>query len=242
MRKEPVSVCMATYNGRKYIKQQIMSILEQLESNDELIVVDDYSTDDTVDIIKDFNSPIIKIHQNSSNLGYVKTFEKALSLAKNSLICLSDQDDIWIENRLQNLCKIIREENVLLIASNFEVNNESQSNVNFLKLKTENSKKTLGNIKRIFLGKSAYYGCTMIIDRRLLKFILPFPKYLEAHDLWIAIVANMLKSVYHVSDNTVIYRVHQNNTSLKKRSLMKKIITRYYFCKTIISTLKRLNN
>ncbi|WP_265427121.1 glycosyltransferase [Chryseobacterium sp. YIM B08800] len=233
---------MASYNGKEFIKEQISSIISQLIPGDELIIVDDGSKDNTVQIINAFKCDYIKTYENPTNIGYVKTFEKALSLSKNSFICLTDQDDIWIEDRLNKLYKTMKNEKTMLVASNFQVDNKSDNKVNFLKLKTQNSKHYFGNIKRIFLGKSAYYGCTMMLDGQLLKSILPFPKYIEAHDLWIAMNANILKSIHHLSDDTLIYNVHQNNTSLKKRSFIKKIKTRYYFCKALIDILKRINN
>ena len=243
MKRTPVSVCMASYNGAKYIEKQIKSILAQLSLGDELVIVDDCSTDNTISIITKFNSDYIKLFKNEKNIGYVKNFEKALGLAKNKYICLADQDDVWIDGRLQKLEEKIKNENVLLVASNFSPSFEdSKNDKKFLKLKIENSSKYLENIIRIFQGKSAYYGCTMIMDKELLKFILPFPNYIEAHDLWIAMNANLLKSIHHLYDDTLIYNIHQNNTSLKKRSFLKKIKARYYFCQALIDILKRINN
>ncbi len=233
---------MASYNGSLYITEQISSILEQLIPGDELVIVDDCSTDDTIDIVKSFKSEYIKLAINTKNIGHVKTFEKALMLAKRDYICFTDQDDIWIDNRLENLYNSLKNEKVLLVASNFRVNNESESEIKFLKLKNENSADLFGNILRIFEGKSAYYGCTMMMDKKLKKYILPFPSYIEAHDLWIAICANFLKSIHHLDDDTLIYRVHHNNASLKKRNFTQKLIARYYFCKNILTILKRIND
>jgi len=230
---------MATYNGRRFVQEQIDSIITQLEPDDELVIVDDCSTDDTVEIINAIKCKNIIFFQNETNIGYVKTFEKAFSLSKNNIICLTDQDDIWIKGRLELLYETLKKENVLVVASNFEVKNESQNNVRFLRLRRCQSKDFFGNIKRIFLGKSAYYGCTMMIDRNIFKYILPFPKYTEAHDLWIAMTANILKSIFHLNENTLVYRIHQNNSSLKKRKLKQKLIARYYFCKNILIILKR---
>lgn len=240
MKRESISVCMASYNGARYIEKQIESILNQLSFGDELIIVDDCSTDDTVEIIKSLKCDYVRLFENHINMGYVKAFERALSLSKNDYICLTDQDDTWIEGRMNKLYKTMKDKNILLVASNFQIDDPSHNKISFCKLKSENSRNYFGNIIRIFLGKSAYYGCSMMINKKLLKYILPFPTYIEAHDLWIAMTANILKSVYHVSDNTLIYRIHENNTSLRKRSLVKKIRSRYLFFKTIISILKKI--
>ncbi|WP_131725901.1 MULTISPECIES: glycosyltransferase [Chryseobacterium] len=241
MKRDPMSICMATYNGSRFVQEQIDSIIMQLEPDDELVIVDDCSIDNTVEIINAIKCKNIIFFQNEANIGYVKTFEKAFSLSKNNIICLTDQDDIWIKGRLELLYQTLKKENVLVVASNFEIKNEFQNNVNFLRLKNYESNDFLGNIKRIFLGRSAYYGCTMILDRNVFRYILPFPEYTEAHDLWIAMTANILKSIFHLNENTLVYRVHQNNSSLKKRKLIQKLIARYYFCKNILIILKRIN-
>ncbi|WP_370895465.1 glycosyltransferase [Chryseobacterium gossypii] len=240
MMRENISVCMASYNGGCYISEQIDSILVQLIPGDELIIIDDCSTDNTIDIIKSFQSHYIKLFSNEKNIGHVRTFERALGLASKNYICFSDQDDIWLPGRLEKLYNTIKKQNVLLVASNFHINNESNNRIEFLRLKNENSNRFSENIHRIFKGKSAYYGCTMIMQRRFLEYIFPFPAYIEAHDLWMAISANILKSIYHLEDDTLIYRVHYNNESLKKRNIVQKLKARYYFCKNILLILKRI--
>nr|WP_314494007.1 glycosyltransferase [uncultured Chryseobacterium sp.] len=239
--RENISVCMASYNGSLYIEEQICSIVNQLIPGDELIIIDDCSTDHTLEIVKNIKSHYIKVFKNDKNIGHVKTFEKSFSFAENRFICLADQDDIWIEGRLQALYDVLEQKDVLMVASNFQIHNDYNKNINFFRLKKNNSNDSLKNIFKIFRGKSAYYGCTMMIRRELLKYIMPFPSYIEAHDLWMAISANVLKSIYHFEDNTLIYRVHNNNSSLKKRKLIQKLKARYYFCKNILTILKRIN-
>ena len=122
---DSISVCMATYNGEKFIKQQIESILQQLKSNDELIIVDDYSNDNTVQIIQGFNDDRIKLYQNDINRKHVFTFGKAIAIAKNDLIFLSDQDDIWEMNRIEVFKGYFRKTDALLISSNFLIFDEN---------------------------------------------------------------------------------------------------------------------
>ena len=95
-----ISVCMATYNGETYIKEQIESIINQLSSSDELIISDDKSTDNTLKIINEFKDPRIKIYIHEKDHGFVKNFENALEKAKGDFIFLSDQDDIWLPNKV----------------------------------------------------------------------------------------------------------------------------------------------
>ena len=93
-----ISVCIATYNGEKYIKEQLLSILPQLGKKDEVIISDDHSTDNTLDIVKGLNDNRIKIVMNNREKGYTSNFENALSYAIGDYIFLSDQDDIWMSN------------------------------------------------------------------------------------------------------------------------------------------------
>ncbi len=95
-----ISVCIATYNASKYINAQIVSILGQLASNDEVIVSGDLSTDDTVEIITSINDARIKVIKSNIRLGVIKNFERSLYAAKGDIIFLSDQDDIWLPNKV----------------------------------------------------------------------------------------------------------------------------------------------
>lgn len=237
--RENISVCMATYNGAQYIHSQLDSILEQLIPGDELIIVDDQSKDGTVGIIEGYANDCIKFFHNEKNLGHVKTFEKALLLSKNDYVCFSDQDDQWLTGRVDLLYKTINEKNVLLVSSNYELNKQRKFHKIFLRLKASDSKKYLYNILRIFLGKAPYYGCTMMIRKEFKKIILPIPSYVEAHDLWMAMGANLNRSNYHLESNTLIYRIHDNNTSLKKRSLGEKIKSRLFFLRAIFNLFLR---
>src|SRR6476469_4547127 len=99
-----ISVCMATYNASRYIHNQIDSIRIQLASEDEIIISDDLSEDDTLKIIRRINDPRIKIIQGNAKLGIIKNFERALYAAKGDFIFLSDQDDVWLPNKV-NVCK-----------------------------------------------------------------------------------------------------------------------------------------
>lgn len=94
-----ISVCMATYNGEEYIKEQLESILCQLGEMDEIIISDDGSTDNTLNIIESYNDSRIKIHINTGKHGFVYNFENALQKAKGEYIFLSDQDDIWLPEK-----------------------------------------------------------------------------------------------------------------------------------------------
>jgi glycosyltransferase involved in cell wall biosynthesis len=221
-----VTVCMATFNGVKYLIEQIDSILAQLETGDELVIVDDCSTDDTVSLIKSYPSDIVKVYVNDENLGHVKTFEKALRLATKDIILLSDQDDIWIPGRVSLFLTEILNNTCLLVTSNFGLIDES---CNLLKdpaviLLKRNSNTSVLNYIGILFGRRPYFGCTMALRRDLLEIALPIPSFVESHDLWLAFVSNALMRNSHIETQTVLRRIHSHNLSSRKRRPIVKIL------------------
>ncbi len=122
----PVSVCMATFNGERYVPRQIETILSELSSSDELIVVDDCSTDRTVDIVRSIQDPRISVHRNVSNQRQVRSFATAIALARNDILFLADQDDIWIPGRVDLMCEALEAAGAALVASNFEWIDEAE--------------------------------------------------------------------------------------------------------------------
>lgn len=100
--KSQIDVLLATYNGEKYVKEQIESILNQTYSNIRLVISDDCSKDNTREVLKQYeNNPKVEIHYQEKNLGYVKNFEYLLNQVKNDLYMLSDQDDIWLPEKIE---------------------------------------------------------------------------------------------------------------------------------------------
>lgn len=237
--RKPISVCMATYNGSQYIERQLKSILNQLDERDEVIIVDDCSTDNTVDIINDINSDIIKLIINNRNLKHVKSFEKAIGLASNDYIFLSDQDDIWLEGRVNLMYSEL--ESSYLITGNSLFCSSEESSINFKLdgVKSSTSRATFRNIFMLMLGESSYFGCTMAFKKELIKHILPFPNNIESHDQWIAICANVLNKNKHIDESVLIRRIHDSNESYKYRSLIKKLKTRWIQFSMLFSAYAR---
>jgi len=224
-----VSVCMASYNGQDFISKQVESVLIQLNENDELIVVDDCSQDSTVLLLESFHDPRIKIYQNPENTGHVKAFEKAISLAKNEYIFLADQDDIWVDGRLALMVDALSKPNVWLVASSFALIDEfdahlDRENRRFIENTGYEYNK---NLLKIIMGKLPYFGCAMAFKKEFKCILLPFPKFVEAHDLYLAIAANILKKNNHLSNITLYHRIHSSNkTPKKRRGLMKLLLSR----------------
>jgi len=232
---------MATYNGEKFIKEQLDSILEQIDSNAEIIVVDDNSSDNTVRIVNDVNDERIRVFKNKQNLGVNLSFELALMQATGDYIFLADQDDIWTANRVNIMLNTLEMDEGALVSGNTIAVDADGVEIHFClgKLANIDTSKYFKNICKIFMGKAAYYGCAMAFKRELLSLILPFPKYTESHDLWIALAANMEKKNVHCEDIILKRRIHGKNASIISRSFKEKIYSRWIFAKSIYEICKR---
>jgi len=232
-----ISICMATYNGEKYIKKQLDSILHQLRDEDELIVSDDSSTDATLEIIRSYNDCRIKILQNQKFSSPIYNFENALKYAEGDVVVLADQDDVWDDNKLQ----VIREnfENksseILLQMYNGKCIDEFENTIEedlFAYLHVRE-----GFMRNII--KNSFIGCNIAFTKNLLDVSLPFPKNLPMHDMWLGCTAYLYGNVEFIDIKVFNYRVHKNNYSMKNNSLWQKLIWRYNL---IINLLKRYFN
>ena len=222
-----ISVCMATYNGEKYIEQQIQSILVQLSDKDELIISDDNSTDNTVKIIKGISDSRIKLFFNKEK-GYTSNFENALNQVTGDIIFLSDQDDIWIFNKVEICLKEL--ESYDFVVSDCKVINNKNEIISESYFGLRNVKKTgLGN-----LIKFSFLGCCIAFRADVLKKALPVPsnRKLCTHDNWLFLVGSFLFKYKVLDDKLIHYRRHNNNVStlISKSSVWFKIKYRVYLC------------
>jgi glycosyltransferase involved in cell wall biosynthesis len=223
-----VSVCIATYNGAAFLSEQMGSILGQLRSDDEVVVVDDGSRDGTLAILRGLADARIRLHVNDLNQGIVPTFARALSLATGEVILLSDQDDRWLDGRVALLLDALRDGTVEVASSNSAFTDRQGAPIDFPaeRLAARDSTRHLRNIVRMFAGTAAYYGCAMGLRRSFLRVVLPIPSFVESHDLWIAMAANLCRRNVHLDADTVARRVHGGNASLVPRSLYRKLRAR----------------
>ena len=186
---DKISVCMATYNGEKYIRRQLESILVQLSPNDEVVISDDSSTDGTVGIIKGFSDPRIRLFENNAFFSPIFNIENALKKASGKIIVLSDQDDIWLDNKIA----IIRREfpdgqaGIRLIVLDGRIIDEREAVMHDSIFRRINSGK--GLLKNIY--DNTYMGCCMAFRRDLLNIALPFPKNIPMHDMWLGLLAEL---------------------------------------------------
>lgn len=205
-----ISVCMATYNGEIFIKEQLASILEQLTNNDEIIISDDGSSDRTLEYAKSFNDKRIKIYENlSGKSGYTGNFINALSFAKGDIIFLSDQDDIWIDGKVRVMMSELNKYDFVVsdarvVAQNLKTLYDS----NFKQMRVKNG--LINNIIRC-----RYLGCCYAFRRDVLNAAFPFPEnYIFCpHDYWLALVAELRFKVKILKKPLILYRRHSNNAS-----------------------------
>jgi glycosyltransferase involved in cell wall biosynthesis len=219
---------MATYNGGKYIEEQVRSILPQLGKNDEIIISDDGSTDNTINILESFNDERIKIFyhdrrsvkvpfllssESADNFYFAaRNFENALKKANGDYIFLSDQDDAWMPNKVEEMLKLLNEDR--LVISNAWVTND--------KMKQQYKLSEYVNYKKGFwkniVIKGAPYGCLCAFTKNIKNFILPIPKNVLTHDFWLNLISELKFSSVYIPEPLVLYRRHANTVSKTNNS------------------------
>lgn len=204
-----ISIAMATYNGEQYIQEQLQSFVDQTLQPDEVIITDDKSTDNTVEIIREFakKAPFkIEVSINEKNLGYAGNFSAALMKTTGDLVFLSDQDDVWFAEKINHMLDLANSKPEYLIYMNdAELTDGKLNSVNLTKC---------GQIKSAgFNDKSFVMGCCCAIRRELLDFALPIPQKLKAHDNWLVEIADGLEQKYIDFKVLQYYRRHESNES-----------------------------
>ena len=216
-----VSVAMATYNGEKYIKEQINSILNNLEKNDELVISDDGSKDNTKSIIEDIQKKDSRVKLfDGPKMGVKQNFGNAIKNCSGEYIFLADQDDIWNDKKVEKVLKVFKDENVTLVIHNCEIVNESLEKTDKTFFEFRNSGK--GIIKNIW--KNTYIGCCIAFKGEMKDQILPIPNDIEMHDQWIGIINEKYGKSYFLDECLIKYRRHSNNVSQMKHYGVGKMI------------------
>ena len=216
-----IGVAMATFNGAAFIDEQIDSILSELGEGDQLLIVDDDSSDETVELIRKKSDPRIILLQNVKNRGYVHTFERALSEVGGEVIFLSDQDDAWMPGRVDAMLEALGDQ--LLVVSNWQATGGKPGRFERIRLRPIDSCHHLRNIIGILVGYRLHWGCAMAVRQELLNMALPFPSWMnESHDQYLAMAANVAQSIRYMAADTVWHRLHAANlTPLGARSIHK---------------------
>lgn len=231
-----ISVCIATYNGEKYVEQQISSILPQLSSDDEVIVSDDGSQDHTLDIIRSLNDPRIVICLNTRH-GFKWNFLNALSHAHGDFVFLSDQDDVWLPGKVKACLEVLQEYDLVVHDSQLADKDLHVFNDSFFTFYHSGK----GIIKNSL--NNTYFGACMAMRRRVVEAALPFPETDEiGHDIWLGLVAEIIGKTYFLDKPYIIYRRHdlahtnlaENIWHRSRRSLWTKIWSRVVVLRHVI--------
>ena len=229
-----ISVCIATYNGSAYIRQQLESILSQLPENAEVVVADDGSTDGTLDVIAAVGDVRVRILPQSEHLGPTYNFERALREAKGDVIFLSDQDDFWIPGKVPQMLSALENSVLAVHDANF-MDGDGKPIATLGTMWKERPYKS-----GVFANwlKNTYTGCCMAFRRELLEKALPFPKGLPMHDQWLGLMGERHFSVVAVKECLIQYRIHEKNATQlvggKSRGLVQRVKWRLALLRSLL--------
>lgn len=221
---------MATYNGEKYLVEQLDSIINQTYHNWNLLIRDDNSTDKTLEIIQNYHKKDKRIKilkDNKGNLGIVRNFEELLKSSESEFIMFSDQDDIWVENKLDMYLKMIEKikNKGFMIHSDAILFDKNKSNI----LKdTFISKKAINRgLENVFFNYFVQ-GATILISKEIKNFILPFPKEVYLHDRYIHLISELFFERIFINKALIYYRQHGDNQIGAKNTIRELLSKRYF--------------
>jgi glycosyltransferase involved in cell wall biosynthesis len=219
---EPISVVMAVFNGRKFLSEQVQSVLSQLKGDDELIIVDDASTDGGIASLESLPTQNVRFFTNPQNTGVLRTFERGLSLASHGIVFLSDQDDIWLPGKRAAFVEAFeRDPAVCLVISDAEVIDEEGKVIaaSFMAKRGGFDGSLFGT-----LWRSRYLGCAMAVRRRVLEVALPIPRLVPMHDMWLGVIGTATGRVAYLPTPYLRYRRHGNNLSRGRSSSLLRLL------------------
>lgn len=233
-----ISVCIASHNGEKYIKEQVDSILCQIGSDDEVVISDDGSTDKTLAILEAYNDPRIKVFRYVHpcmyryNFDYAThNFENALHHAKGDIIFLADQDDVWMSNKVERVISNMGDCDILLHGRKVVDG-------------------SLNTLQDFAMPKSGFWrnmvsctttGCCCAFKRDILDKVLPFPLSGVGHDFWICVYGSLFFKCKYLHEPLILFRRHGNNVTPSNQKSSNPIVMRIkYRLITLVEVVKRL--
>ncbi|RNI22453.1 glycosyltransferase family 2 protein [Rufibacter latericius] len=219
MKQPLISVVLATYNGEKYIREQLDSVFGQTYQNLEVLVFDDGSSDATLDILQDIarHQKKLKVHTNSQKVGVVRNFSRAIEAATGEYIGLCDQDDVWLPEKLYKSLECIQEmeeqtskETPCLVFTDLKVVDKhlrllDDSYWHYMGLNPGNHQFHRALVENVATG------CTILCNRATRNLAVPIPKGALMHDVWLLLTASYLGEVRFLPEPTVLYRQHSQN-------------------------------
>ena len=214
---EKVDILLATYNGEKYLSQQLDSLLAQTYTNFRLIISDDMSTDSTTEILKEYvqKDKRIIVYTHDKNLGVVSNFEFLLTKVENKYYMFCDQDDIWNEDKIDKTMKKLQESNADLVFTDLEVVDDELKTIHnsYWELKGLKEKIEKYNSFNALYLNNYVTGCTMLAKSETIKQVIPLPKNSKyvLHDYWLALMVSQNGKIEFLNEPTIKYRQHTNN-------------------------------
>ncbi|MCM8536370.1 MAG: glycosyltransferase family 2 protein [Lentisphaeraceae bacterium] len=211
------TVCIATYNGMKWLDMQVKSIIDQSTPVDEWVIIDDCSIDGTLNYLRQLPVNGKVLIENKQNIGVVKSFEKALANATGDVIFLCDQDDIWMPDKVERVLNRFKgNDNLSLVVHDALLIDENNNEIG-------NSFFAARSFKTSFLSniyKNSFHGCCMAIRTNCLgrAKILPFPEEIPMHDWWIGICLTS-KQIAFIPEALLAYRKHKDNLTGERSSV-----------------------
>lgn len=211
-----ISIALCTYNGEKYIQEQLMTLLRQTRLPDEIVISDDNSTDNTMKIVEEFaeiSNVTLVINKNNPGLGVFKNFEKAISLCTGDIIFCCDQDDIWHLNKIEKFIPQFENKDTLLVYSNAAVVLNDSSHYLYPlweKKDMKNKKRGTASYSTLVYRGGSIAGCCLAFRKEFVQSIFPFPEQVY-HDDWLATCAIIKGNIGVVDEELIDYRQHGNN-------------------------------
>ena len=232
-----VSVALCTYNGEKYLSKQIDSILRQTYANIEIVIVDDCSTDKTLSIISSFQKKDRRLRYfvNEMNLGFNKNFEKASKLCSGEFIAICDQDDVWLDHKIERLLEAIG--NKLMVYANSAIIDDQDKQTGRLMIDSDRPQEEYLSYKTILINNFVS-GHNLLFRKEALSYVFPFPE-VGFYDWWMGFVMLYENKLAYCNEVLTWYRVHDTSVtnSLPVKSIKRKVDIMKKECETIIEEL-----
>ena len=221
-----VSVAMAVYNGEKHLKEQIDSITCQLLPQDELVISYDNSTDNSLNIIKAYTSKDqrIRYYKNEIRPGVVKNFENAVTYCTGEIIFYSDQDDVWMPDKIEKVLNKFEDPKVTVVIHDSSLTDEELNITHPSTFKLRNGNTNLfKNLIRL-----SYIGCCLAFRSEMKKVVLPIPTIYRSHDWWTGSICSCYGKMEKIDEALILHRLHENNaTPVKRPSLRYQLSVRW---------------
>lgn len=225
-----LSVALCTYNGARYLREQLQSIAEQSMPPDEIVVCDDGSTDETLQILNGFAAASlipVRVHADGDRVGVVRNFERAISRCSGDVIALADQDDVWLPEKLKVTVEALERAEKdcpsgtpILVHTDLWVVDSAKNVIAESFREHQGIRKKPQSPLAGLLVENYVTGCTVAMNRTLKEESMPIPGEAVMHDWWLALVAAARGRIVTLPTGTILYRQHGSNAvGAGKRSL-----------------------